>query len=74
MDKLAIGLQSGMRLRLADNKNGYKFGNEFHLSGWAGYNLNNSLSMGSVIRYKSSQSMTGYDKEIMKNMGPSSRN
>ena len=72
MDKLAIGLQSGMRLRLADNKNGYKLGNEFHLSGWAGYNLNNSLSMGSVIRYKNSQSMSGYDKEIMKNMGPSS--
>jgi hypothetical protein len=72
MNNLAVGIQNGARLRLADNKNGYRLGNEYYALGWAGYNLSNSLSIGSVIRYKNSESISGYDKEIMKNMGPSS--
>ncbi len=72
MNDIAIGLQGGGRMRSTENENNYKLGNEFYALAWAGYNLNNSLSLGSVFRYKTISSISGYDKEIMKDMGPSS--
>lgn len=72
MNNVAIGLQGGGRFRLIENDYNYKLGNELYALTWAGYNLNDSFSLGSVFRYKASSPISGRDKEIIKNMSPNS--
>lgn len=63
-EKYSWGIQPMFTIRTGENSEGYRFGNNFNLSGWGAYQLNNWISTSVRLSFNSQGRIKGEDDEL----------
>lgn len=71
-NKFTLGVQPSGVIRIGKNENDYRFGNEYQLSSWGSYRVNNWLSTSFRATGIYIDDVIGKDKDMVFNMAPTS--
>lgn len=60
----SIGGQFRLRQYVGNNSNGYRVGDDYEASGWAAYNVNESVSVSAGVRWRTWDDISGADATL----------